>query len=873
MGMTNSCCYRRKDDISEIKKTKIPTRDRLEKKKFQLEETKKEEEEILPSTVPEHIIQTDDIPKAEPDVSSSTPHVQPKPKDSVIMNNYHFYFENLEITYRLCDDFGLSFRPKIIIKISPFDDYEIPISSEDKSLDTSFNLKSERTLTSNLTLSTSETQKKKSSPNNIFPFTHIFSLKSEDFVKCGEDLVNVNFNSLILTISVVNERNTDINNNYLVIGEIRIPLYQITPKEIIEGRIPLRSKYTKNIGFLDTRIELITYNSGSVPMKLDVDMFTQNVNQMNIIFSDYPIIPYEYLPEDIRHTFLIPNTDVIITKQEEETEIESQLERTNDLSYLSFEEVYDILVEAVSGNKQIIIYNIILYLNSKLPIEDESPLNKNLTKDQEFIKNLFVQLESNGYSVFKAIPELILHNMNYNLVLIYFSFLYKLIVFIRKLELSHEFTLKAFSFDNIATLTIDCFHVAIKLFTEINEETLNHKFFIVGREITLWLLNCLNLLIAPNLPSSKQQTSNKEALMKIYGVAYNNCIKIIAKPKNIVMCFIELKDDCEITSLIVRILRKSIQMGMDYKNSLLVKNDRNKLVSNNIKISLITDEKYRFFLTLLETCVCYLKHYPEIYSNILIMLNQLTMDLTNKKLIYHLVKSLSLQNFRDSFDQYRGRLKYISKQINSQFYTFIYHISILLEDQSTNEDEYYLEEEEIEYLIEEIKCLFKMKINNNKIEKIPKLESFLNSKSLDLHEILSNIFKNFSKNPFTIKSMCDNRCYFVYYFLDFINEIKKESINSCLEKAKTKTAKDDLVFFYINSTLNIMMSLDNMLKWDETRKYLIEMIGILCSNKFQFRIRIVEVMHLFEIIFKNSDQTKLKSACNKFIESLDAVKK
>jgi hypothetical protein len=190
-----------------------------------------------------------------------------------------------------------------------------------------------------------------------------------------------------------------------------------------------------------------------------------------------------------------------------------------------------------------------------------------------------------------------------------------------------------------------------------------------------------------------------------------------------------------------------------------------------------------------------------------------------------------------------------------------------------NQEQYYLEEEEMTHLVEEMKNLFKMRIVSNKPEKSARLTNFLILRTLDLHELLTQILKNFSKNPYTLSLLCDHNSYLILYLIDFISEIKKETILSTLDKAKNKSARDDLAYFYVSSTLSIISCFDYMLRMPDSKQYLLEMIPISGVNKFQFRIRILEVMHLFETNFKNTDQTKLKSVCNKFIEALDAIKK
>ena len=855
MGSSNPCCYRRKDDTLNDSKTKIPL-NQEDRKRFMLGDRK------IDKVTLDNSFRNDDSLKADPDLSSSTPNLQPCQK-SGLFHNYYFFFENLEIFYKQCDDFGLSFKPKLIVKVEGLNEYEIQLISDEKGLDTSFNAP-QRTDSSMINNSTILN---KNCSNSNYRFNHIFQLKSEDFTQEGKDIVNIDFNSIFVTVLVVNERNMDLNGKCVLIGEIKIPLYLLSNHEILEGRIPLWTKYSKIIGFLDTRIGVISYASGSLPNSIHFEEFSENIVQSKTIFPDYPVIPYEYLADTLKIAFL-RITDENISKQKDYSDIIIKLQKGNELE--DHEQLTNLFLFAISNNDQVIIYSIIEFLIKKISLDHEICVNRTLTKDEEFVKNLFVEMEKNGNAFFKTLPDLIQKNLNYSLLLIYFTFIYKLVVFLRKLELDYDFYLKVSNFEMIFTFLIDFFNFTNKIFTD---QDLNDKYYNIGKEINLWLLNCLNLMILPNFPYSKQQITNKEFLSKLYTDAYSYCLKVMAKPNDIVASFSYLREESEISSLTVRIFRKSIQMIMDYKNKLLAKNQRNKSICTNLKITLVLDENYRFFVEMIQFSLSNLKHYPEIYLNILMILNELSSDTLNKKLLFNLIRSISIKNLLNSFNNYRGKLKYISKQINYQFYTLFHNISTLLDIQSLDKEEFELNEEEINLLTDEMKTLFKMRINNkNKIEKSPKLDNFLSLLSLDLQEILSKIAFNLLKNPFTSKSICDNKCYFILYLLDFINNDKKEAIISLLKKTKNKAAKEEIALMYIKTTTNHLSCFEGMLKSPESRQYLLEMIGLSQTNSNQITIKILELLELFEVNFKSVDQSKLKGVSGKFIESLNAIK-
>ena len=121
----------------------------------------------------------------------------------------------------------------------------------------------------------------------------------------------------------------------------------------------------------------------------------------------------------------------------------------------------------------------------------------------------------------------------------------------------------------------------------------------LSRETVLMLLNSLYLLINPS-------SSNDEEFSKhLYNRSYNNSIKIISLSKFIISVFIHLKDDTEISNLTVKIFKKSIKLCIDHDNKLLVKNPRNKVIANNIRISIVMDDKNSYFRTFLQNCLVF----------------------------------------------------------------------------------------------------------------------------------------------------------------------------------------------------------------------------------------------------------------------------
>ena len=76
----------------------------------------------------------------------------------------------------------------------------------------------------------------------------------------------------------------------------------------------------------------------------------------------------------------------------------------------------------------------------------------------------------------------------------------------------------------------------------------------------------------------------------------------------------------------------------------------------------------------------------------------------------------------------------------------------------------------------------------------------------------------------------------------------------------------------IKSTTSIISCFETLLKSKETSQYLIEMIELSGTIKSRFRIKIIELLQLFEVNFNSFDQSELKGVSARFIESLDALK-
>ena len=437
--------------------------------------------------------------------------------------------------------------------------------------------------------------------------------------------------------------------------------------------------------------------------------------------------------------------------------------------------------------------------------------------------------------MFKTFPQIVFLNNNYHCILIYYCFIFKLINYFINHEIYIWRILEKIQIDIdiFCPFIIESFVLIDRIFNQDRKNFMdNINALHLSRETVLMLLNSLYLLINPS-------SSNDEEFSKhLYNRSYNNSIKIISLSKFIISVFIHLKDDTEISNLTVKIFKKSIKLCIDHDNKLLVKNPRNKVIANNIRISIVMDDKNSYFLTFLQTCLVYLKHYPELYINVLNILNQLSIDTNNKKLVYTLYRKTSFENLINSFDHYRWNLKNISKQINYQYYSFFYHLSSLLEENTDNP----LNKEELQNMCMEINIFFKINEINGSIHKTKKLYQFLKDLSLDLYLIFANITYSMSINKTSCEEVLRDDSYLFMYIIGFSYDQNKEKIVNNIDK-NSKNGKD-IYSIYFNCLYKTLSIIENVLS--NAKDYFFRVVNIMNIDLIKLKERINEQKDFFD---------------------------
>ena len=756
---------------------------------------------------------------------------------------YNFYIDTFELTYKLVDNYGIIFQPKLIVKIDNYLEYEISLKNEkEKSIDN---------IPNNQSFSMSYIKTNKS-----YNFCHQFSFNHGDLLDIDEDYFSdINFSNLIMRIAVVNEKNCDLNGKPVYFGECKLPLYSLEENQINEFKIPVRNHVFKIIGYIYSRIHFISEsilrdnlsetsktntNSKIVEKKLHsketpsnyFDNFSKKVNEESqIFFNEYPLIPFTYLSEQSKKCFKLLKSENDLNIEEFNFEYDDQMNRLKILDTLTYEEFINFMIEAFKDNKQIISYEIFLYLNEILEVSDDNNIEDSIFffLFKEIIKN------EDSFKLFKTFPQIVFLNNNYHCILIYYCFIFKLINYFINHEIYIWRILEKIQIDIdiFCPFIIESFVLIDRIFNQDRKNFMdNINALHLSRETVLMLLNSLYLLINPS-------SSNDEEFSKhLYNRSYNNSIKIISLSKFIISVFIHLKDDTEISNLTVKIFKKSIKLCIDHDNKLLVKNPRNKVIANNIRISIVMDDKNSYFLTFLQTCLVYLKHYPELYINVLNILNQLSIDTNNKKLVYTLYRKTSFENLINSFDHYRWNLKNISKQINYQYYSFFYHLSSLLEENTDNP----LNKEELQNMCMEINIVFKINEINGSIHKTKKLDQFLKDLSLDLYLIFANITYSMSINKTSCEEVLRDDSYLFMYIIGFSYDQNKEKIVNNIDK-NSKNGKD-IYSIYFNCLYKTLSIIENVLS--NAKDYFFRVVNIMNIDLIKLKERINEQKDFFD---------------------------
>ena len=778
---------------------------------------------------------------------------------------YYFYFECFDLVYKLCDDFGLIFRPKLIVNIPGLLDIEINIMEEDDFNKSENN--AESMMDSKITINKTNQMIIHNNFSTKVIYKYLLTIKGKDLYS-----ENIFLNSLILKITMHNEY---LNYPQIIIGDFHIPLHRI-PDQIDEGKIPIYNKGNL-IGYIFIRFQY-TYVDENDNKSLNSSFIEFNerefklpVKPNKIIFNEYPILNYKLLDHYKSSHFIVKKLDKLEYATEQDKKyndkklISFYLEKTNKLPLKDISFASDLFIEAIIKCQHVVLYEFFVFLINRIRDFENNPSAK------YYVKNLFLDIDNKTKDLaLFDVASIVFNSKNYALLIVYYHLLNSLLIYFRKLELEENIEIKSFNFDGLCSLIIDTFGFTSKICKDYSYKIKNEKFFPELREIIYWALNTLYILIIPNI---NNKITNMTYLNKLYTFSYNNCLKIISKPINILNTFNYFREDTEIVSFIVRIFRKSIQLSLDYKNNLLAKNEKTKLIAKNVKNLLVGDSKNSYFLTFISISISQFKHYPEVYCNLLLIVNQLAIDYNNQNILKKLSETISMSLLRNSFELYRGSLKNICKQINLMFYKYISYVVSILKSDIADNSEINLSDENINEIVEEIKVLFKMKLNEEtgKLEIKENLKEYLKNKSLELHEIFTYIGSALLRNREACIKLCSMKCYFIYHLMDFLMNIKKEKLLVELETAKTKGCKDEYIYMYISIVDNTILSLDNLITRDyKSKDYFLEMLSSMNCTKNKFRFQIIDIIHLFGTTF-NFTHEKLRKCFDNFQENLETI--
>jgi hypothetical protein len=760
---------------------------------------------------------------------------------AVKQSEFSFFFDCFELTYKMIDNYGLVFQPKIIVNVENYLQYEIPVAEE------------------KLKDITPENNRRKSVPNlalknnKKYNFSDTFRFVIADLLDLNEDYFSsFIMNNLIITISIVNQKSLDLNGIPLVIGECKIPIHKLEENKVFETKLPIKNNLFKTVGYLYSRLllstEFLGYNSeksvvsskgkassrGSYISSNTSKITTGKVDDnCGIMFNEYPCLPYMFLNPKLKDFFIIIPSEFVLGEDAFNTEYDKQINKLDLMENMKNEELLDFFIEALQENKQISSYEIFHYFIQLVQCSEEK------TFESSFFYQFFKQLNNHDsrFKFVKMFPQIVSNNNNYSGVLIYFIFLYKLLAYFFKLEyLQGKLIEKSvLDVDYICILLIESFSLVEKLYYQYKDETgldsvtsLN-----IAREIILFLLNSLYLIVYPTISETQDEFQSS-----LYIRSYNNGIKIIALSKYILSVFIYLKDDMEISNLTLKIFKKCIQLGIDWENKHLGRNEQKRIVANNIRILLVLDVKNSHFLTFLSICLLNLKHFPENYITVLNIFNQLSIDTSKHKILLNLYRSISIEGLISSFDLYRFNLKHISKQINYQYYSFIYHLTHLLFNLQDNIE---LSEDEESSLCGEMNLLFKIREINGSLNKPKKLDNFLKEIPYELKIILINITVNLTSNKVSCFDICRGDSYLLIYIINIIYELDKEKLIKEIENKLEKSQDNSkLIFNFFQRSLVV---LDNLLTINP--QYFLRLVNILNIDINKLKERIIDQKTIF----------------------------
>jgi hypothetical protein len=471
-----------------------------------------------------------------------------------------FYFDRFEMTYKYFDDFGLSFDPYIVFKLDSslvkvfhqkINGLEEDETKVDQTNDISMTPMIDRTYQVKKDLEQDNT--KSGLPEKKFYFfeeQEILSTEEMDF-----------WPSKRVRIMIFNKSKSQ-QYAPIQVGVIHLPLASLQEEGYIEGKFPVRNKMIKEIGFLYMRIKCILTKEDeeSIMPRLEEqnEETNKNIEGMHSTVKDHTVdyfkqtmtIDYNFLDTVLQKNFLLKKIDLLsnikdsekgwderASRQKQEYEIEAVYKH-----HKTIEETCEILMEASLKQQHFVLYGITNFLITKVDNRDKKYL-------EEFLEMMAKIKNEQDYDFFNILIDIFPTN---NIVLIkqFCYFIYKLVEFLREVELQTEIHNPNLEFEELFTILLNYFGLLELYFKKLKD--MKYEELEELRETIYWLLNTILMLITPNI-SEKQIIL--EFISKVQSISFNNSIKLMTRLKFIFDAFHLLSSDTEVCAIIVKVFR------------------------------------------------------------------------------------------------------------------------------------------------------------------------------------------------------------------------------------------------------------------------------------------------------------------------------
>ena len=770
--------------------------------------------------------------------------------------------------------FGLKFHPILNIQIYPVINkrYE-PINTNigDSSLqkmDSSFNLDSPRKERESSNLDNSNLSILTINDNNIYNnngkrinYKKGFKINLETHQRC-----KIKF---FIQNEVKHQTPIIIASNSLFIGDIK------NGKEIV---MTLFSKEIYPIGELILRFKI--NKTGLSDLQEEVNFGEENNEGIDYMVEEVKTqytLPYSFLPESLSDSFVVRKLDnmKLNTKDEERTRDENcskliQINKVTDLNAmietLKPNEFADILIDAIKKSQHILLYGLFNIYLVKLQYCNEGLDEKGDVV--KFVKYVFEAIQNSKDNKIHAVGNFIVLSKNYVLSKTFFKMLYNILIFYKNFE-----NLKYLSGDliinylDISAFLIGCLgtlHSQISISSnsksKLSEEEMDEINLLL-----VWILNSLIIVTIPEVDSS----NGLDIVRKCNDIKYVNSLRFLTDLKFVIELFFNIRDsDC--TSLLIYLARKAFQSVLDLKNNYLNSKKNNTIAANSIRQFLIDQEKSGGFLMFIQMCLIQYFHYPELFSNLLIICISLVSEQNNNIQKRKVIDILKICTLCKSMHSYIGKYKNIGRHINKLFLEYLTHVTELSKAGMSGQGEVCLKNIENNLIAEELNQLFKTNYNEKekKFHHSDRLNIFLAKRDKELMVLIISITTNITKNKDASVLVAVENSYLIPSLIEYVFCINKDLIKNEIHKTP-KHEWDKLFNQYLSIIDGTAVIFDNLIcRGRLTKDYFMWVLNLFVISKNKIKFHYKELLQI-SIDHLNDESQKLRASINNLLVNLE----